>query len=59
MLCEPNSSALVKVPGRANRDLLFVVDGFLDEVKELVVGTWEDVGWDRVNCQLYSTSAKM
>jgi len=54
LLGEPNSSALVKVPGRANRDLLRVVDGFLDEVEQLFVVVWEDVGWDRVNCQLYS-----
>jgi len=36
LLGEPNSSALVKVPGRANRDLLRVVDGFLDEVETAV-----------------------
>jgi len=46
LLGEPNSSALVKVPGRANRDLLRVVDGFLDEVEQLFVVIWEDVGWD-------------
>ena len=26
---------------------------FLNEVEELVVLVWEDVGWDLVNCQLY------
>jgi len=46
LLGEPNSSALVKVPGRANRDLLRVADGFLDEVEQLFVVVWEDVGWD-------------
>ena len=46
LLCEPSSSALVKVPGRANRDLLGVVDGFLDEVEELFVVVREDVGWE-------------
>ena len=46
LLGEPNSSALVKVPGRANRDLLRVADGFLDEVEQLFVVVWEDVCWD-------------
>jgi len=46
LLGEPNSSAPVKVPGRANRDLLRVEDGFLDEVEQLLVVVWEDVGWD-------------
>jgi len=54
LLGEPNSSALVKVLGCANRDLLGVVDGFFDEVEQLVIVIWKDVGWDRVNCQLYS-----
>jgi len=54
LLGEPNSSALVMVPGRANRDLLRVADGFLDEVEQLFVVIGEDVGGDRVNCQLYS-----
>jgi len=54
LLGEPSSSALVKVPGRTNRDLLCVVDGFLDEVEQLFVVVWEDVGWDRVDRQLYS-----
>jgi len=53
LLGEPTSSVLVKVPGRASRDLFRVVDGFFDEVEELFVVIWEDVGWDRVNCQLY------
>ena len=30
------------------------MDQFLDEVEELVLVFWEDVGWDRLNCQLYS-----
>jgi len=30
------------------------VDGVFDEGKELFVVIREDVGWDRVNCQLYS-----
>ena len=30
-----------------------MVDGLLEEVEELVVDGWEDLGWDRVNCQLY------
>ena len=46
LLGEPKSSALVKVPGRANRDLLRVADGFLDEVEQLFVVVWENVGWD-------------
>jgi len=46
LLGEPNSSALVKVPGCANRDLFRVADGFLDEVEQLFVVVWEDVGWD-------------
>jgi len=53
LLGEPNSSALIKVPGRANRDLLGVTDGFFDKVEQLFVDVREDVGWDRVNCQLY------
>jgi len=46
LLGEPNSSALVKVPGRANRDPLRVADGFFDEVEQLFVVVWEVVGWD-------------
>jgi len=30
------------------------MDGVFDEGKELFVVVREDVGWDRVNCQLYS-----
>jgi len=30
------------------------VDGSLDEVEQWLVIILEDVGWDRVNCQLYS-----
>jgi len=51
---QPSSSVLVKVPGRADRDCLSVVDGVLDEGKELFIIFWEDVCRDRVNCQLYS-----
>jgi len=54
LLGKSSSSALVKVPGRANRGLQRIVDGFLNEVEELVVVIWQDVGWDQVNGQLYS-----
>jgi len=54
MLSEPSSLGLIQVPGGANRDLLRVVDGFLDEVEVLIVVIWEDVGWDPVNCPLYT-----
>jgi len=37
---------LVKVPGRANGDLLRVVDGFLDESEELFVVVLDVVGRD-------------
>ena len=30
------------------------MDGVFDEGQELIVVLREDVGWDRVNCQLYS-----
>jgi len=30
------------------------MDGVFDEGKKLLVVIREDVGWDRVNCQLYS-----
>jgi len=43
LLGKPSSSVLVKVPGRANRDCLRVVDGVLDESKELFVVFWQDV----------------
>jgi len=46
LLGEPSRSVLVKVPGRANRDRLGVVDGGFDEGKELFVIVREDVGWD-------------
>jgi len=46
LIGEPNSAALVKVPGRANRDLLPIADGFLDEVEQLLVVVREDLGWD-------------
>jgi len=39
-LGKPSSSILVKVPGRADRDRLCVVDGVLDESKELLVVFW-------------------
>ena len=45
-LGEPSSSGLVKVPGQANRDRLGVVDGVLDESKEMFVVVREDVGRD-------------
>jgi len=35
---------LVKVLGRANRDLFHVVDGFLDEGMKFIVVVREDVG---------------
>jgi len=54
LLGEPSSSVLVEVAGRANRDRLGVVDGVFDEGKKLLVVVREDVGWDRVNGQLYS-----
>jgi len=40
LLGKPSSSVLVKVPGRANRDRLRVVDGILDESEELFVVLW-------------------
>ena len=40
LLGKPSSSVLVKVPVRADRDRLFVVDGVLDESKELFVVFW-------------------
>jgi len=30
------------------------MDGVFDEGKEMFIIIGEDVGWDRVNCQLYS-----
>jgi len=39
-LGKPSSSVLVKVPGRANRDRLCLMDGVLDESKELFVVLW-------------------
>jgi len=54
LLGEPSSSVLVKVPGRANRDRLGVMDGVFDEGEELILVLREDLGWDRVNCELYS-----
>jgi len=51
---EPRSSVLVKVPGRANRDRLGVVDGVFDEGEKLFVVVGDYVRWDRVNCQPYS-----
>jgi len=40
LLGKPSSLVLVKVPGRANRDRLCVVDGILDESEELFVVLW-------------------
>jgi len=40
LLGKPSSSVLVKVPGRADRDCLRVVDGVLDESEELLVVLW-------------------
>jgi len=40
LLGPPNSSALVKVPGRANLDRLRVEDGVLDEGEQLFVAVW-------------------
>jgi len=40
LLGKPSSSVLVKVPGRADRDCLCVVDRVLDESKELFVVLW-------------------
>jgi len=40
LLRKPSSSVFVKVPGRANRDRLCVVDGILDESEELFVVLW-------------------
>jgi len=48
-------SVLIKVPGLAHRDLLRVVDGACHESQEPLVVLWEDMGWDQVNCQLYSS----
>jgi len=54
LIGKPSGSVCVKVPGRANRDRLGIVDGVFDEGRVLFVVVREDVGWDRVNCQLYS-----
>ena len=54
LLGKPSSSVLVKVPGCANPELFRGIDGILDEGVEFAVVVWEDMGWDRVNCQLYS-----
>ena len=40
LLGKPSSSVLVKVPGRANRDRLCIVDGLFDEREELFVVVW-------------------
>jgi len=40
LLGKPSSSVLVKVPGRANRDRLCIVDGILDESEEFFVVLW-------------------
>jgi len=40
LLGKPSSSVLVKVPGRADRNCLRVVDRVLDESKELFVVFW-------------------
>jgi len=40
---KPSTSVLVKVPGRADRDRLCVVDSVLDESEELCVVLWQDV----------------
>jgi len=40
LLGKPSSSVLVKVPGRADRDRLCVVDGVLDEGEEVYVILW-------------------
>jgi len=54
LLGEPSRSVLVRVPGRTNRDRLGVMDGVFDEGEKVFVVIREDVGWDRVNCQLSS-----
>jgi len=46
LLCEPNSSALVKVPGRANLDRVPVEDRGFEESDQVFVVVWEDVGRD-------------
>jgi len=46
---------LVKVPSCPNRDFFCVVDRFVNDGEEFVVVGREDMGWDRVNCQLYSS----
>jgi len=51
---EPSSSALVKVPCRANHNRVRVEDGVLEEGEQLFVVVREDVGRDCVNFQLYS-----
>ena len=40
LLGKPSSSVLVKVPGRADRDCLRVVNGVFDESKELFLVCW-------------------
>ena len=49
-----SSTVLVKVPGRTDLNRFGVEDGLFEEGKQLVVIVREDIGWDRVNCQLYS-----
>ena len=46
LLCEPSSSALIKVEGRANLDRPCIEDGVLDKGEELFFVVWEDVGRD-------------
>ena len=45
LLGKPSSLVLVKIPGRANRDRFRVMDGYFEEVEEVVFVIWEDVGW--------------
>jgi len=40
LLGKPSSLVLVKIPGRADHDRLCIVDGVLDEGKELFVVLW-------------------
>ena len=46
LLGEPTSLARVKVPGRANLDLVRVENGVLEEGEHLFLVVWQDVGRD-------------
>lgn len=48
-------SGLVKIRRRTDLHCVLVEDGLLHEGKQLIVVVWDDIGWDLVNCQQYSS----